>query len=167
MILGFPVFHEEVIFLVLAVILGVSAVFAIADQMIKYFVLQDLKPVGSVSVIDNVFSLVYVENRGIAFGMFQNKAWIFSVLTLILMGVFIWLIVKKKLTGKLFYVSSVLIIGGGIGNLIDRVFRGYVIDYLSLSFFPPVCNFADYCVTVGAVLLLIVILKDVKVTSDE
>ena len=109
-------------------------------------------------MIDNVLSLVYVENRGIAFGMFQNMTWLFSVFTVVLIGVFLYLIIRKKLTGKLFYLSSMLIIGGGVGNLIDRMFRGYVVDYLALSFFPPVCNFADYCVTIGAVLFAVVIL---------
>ena len=55
----------------------------------------------------------------------------------------------------MFTASAILLIGGGIGNLIDRIFLGYVIDYLSISFFPPVCNFADYCITVGTGLLLI------------
>ena len=50
-----------------------------------------------------------------------------------------------------------MIIGGGIGNLIDRVFLGYVIDYIQLSFFPPVCNFADYCITAGTILFVIYI----------
>ncbi len=144
--------------MILGIILGISAVLAVIDQIIKYFVLRDLAPVGSVSVIDNVLSLVYVENRGIAFGMFQNMTWLFSVFTVVLIGVFLYLIIRKKLTGKLFYLSSMLIIGGGVGNLIDRMFRGYVVDYLALSFFPPVCNFADYCVTIGAVLFAVVIL---------
>ena len=52
---------------------------------------------------------------------------------------------------------KVVLIGGGIGNLLDRLFRGFVVDYLSLSFFPPVCNFADYCITFGAVLFIIVL----------
>ena len=60
--------------------------------------------------------------------------------------------------GKFFYVCAALIIGGGIGNLIDRIFFGYVIDYLSLSFFPPVCNFADYCITAGTIMLVIYLL---------
>ena len=61
--------------------------------------------------------------------------------------------------GRLKAIATViLIIGGGIGNLIDRIFRGFVIDYLSLSFFPPICNFADYCITIGAVLFVLCIL---------
>lgn len=153
--------------MLLALILGVSAILAVIDQVIKYFVLRDLAPIREVNVIDNLLSLVYVENRGVAFGMFQNKAWIFAIITIFMIAVFIWLIVKKKLTGKLFYLSSMLIIGGGIGNFIDRVFRGYVIDYLSLSFFPPVCNFADYCVTIGACLFVIVILTSSKNMDDK
>ncbi len=91
--------------------------------------------------------------------MFQNHVWLFAVITLLLMGAMIWLILSKRITGKLFYVSCMLIMGGGIGNLIDRMFRGFVVDYLSLSFFPPVCNFADYCVTIGAVLLVAALLQ--------
>ena len=117
-----------------------SILLAFADQVIKYFVYENLRPVGSVSVIDNLFSLVYSENRGAAFGIFQNATLFFSVITILLIGVFLFLLITKKFSGKLFMISVILIIGGGIGNLIDRLFRGFVIDYLSLSFFPPICN---------------------------
>ena len=80
-----------------------------------------------------------------------------------------------KITNKLFLTSVTLIIGGGIGNLIDRLFRGFVVDYLQLSFFPPVCNFADYCITIGAVLMVVFVLffsdkkddKPKRIDSDE
>ena len=65
------------------------------------------------------------------------------------------MIIKNGNKSKLFSISAALIIGGGIGNLIDRIFLGYVIDYLQLSFFSPVCNFADYCISIGTVLLVI------------
>ena len=51
-----------------------------------------------------------------------------------------------------------MIIGGGLGNLFERIFLGYVVDYLSLSFFPPICNFADYCITAGTVCLIVYLL---------
>lgn len=142
----------------LTIILVCSAVLAVIDQIIKYFVLENLKPVGYMSVADSIFSLVYVENRGIAFGMFQGMFWFFSLMTVVFIGIFIYMIVKKIFQGRLFYIASTLIIGGGIGNLTDRVFRGYVIDYLSFSFFSPVFNFADCCVTIGAVLMIISVL---------
>lgn len=155
----------------LTIVLAAAAVLVVIDQIIKYFVLQNLAPSGSVSVIDNLLSLTYVENRGVAFGMFQDHVWIFAVVTILLIAVFVWLIVSKKIEGKMFLVSAALMIGGGIGNLIDRVFRGFVVDYLSLSFFSPVCNFADYCITIGAFLFIIVLLfqggKDKKQAKEE
>ena len=136
----------------------VGAVLVIIDQIIKYFISAYLQPVGSVSIIDNIFSLTYVENKGVAFGMFSDMRWIFVALTSILLVIIIFYMFKKRPKGKFFYVCAALIIGGGIGNLIDRIFYGYVIDYLSLSFFPPVCNFADYCITAGTIMLVIYLL---------
>lgn len=136
----------------------VGAVLVIIDQIIKYFISAYLQPVGSVSVIDSIFSLTYVENKGVAFGMFSDMRWIFVALTSILLVIIIFYMFKKRPKGKFFYVCAALIIGGGIGNLIDRIFYGYVIDYLSLSFFPPVCNFADYCITAGTIMLVIYLL---------
>lgn len=147
----------------MALVIILSAVIVIIDQIIKYFVLEFLAPVGSVKVIDNLFSLVYVENRGAAFGIFQNQVWIFALITVLMIAVFVYILVSGKIKGKLFTTSAILIIGGGIGNLIDRIFRGFVVDYLSVSFFPPVCNFADYCITIGAVLFII----SMFITSDK
>lgn len=146
----------------IAIVLGAAAGIAAIDQLIKYFVLEYLVPVQSVDVIKGLLSLVYVENRGVAFGMLQNHVWVFAVITTLLIAAIIYIMAAKKLTGKLFMVAAILLIGGGIGNLIDRVFRGFVIDYLQLSFFPPVCNFADYCITIGAVLFVIVMLMSGK-----
>ena len=153
----------------------VGAVLVIIDQIIKYFVSAYLQPVGSVSVIDNLFSLKYVENKGVAFGMFSDMRWVFVALTSVLLAIIIFYMFKKRPKGKFFYICAALIIGGGIGNLIDRIFYGYVIDYLSLSFFPPVCNFADYCITAGTIMLVIYLLffsdvldssKKAKINND-
>lgn len=135
-----------------------SAVIVGIDQLIKYFVFNFLKPVGSVDVIPGLFSLDYVENKGAAFGMMANMRWVFIVFTIVVIAIILYVVFKKKITNKLFIASAILLIGGGIGNLIDRIFLGFVIDYLSVSFFPPVCNFADYCITIGTVLLLVYLL---------
>lgn len=137
------------------IVLGLSLLVALIDYIIKILVLNNLKPIGSLAVIPGLFSLTYVENRGAAFGMLSNARWIFIVFTFIVIAVLIYFIFKKRITSKLFNISAILIIGGGIGNLIDRIFYGFVVDYLSVSFFPPVCNFADYCITVGAGLMVI------------
>lgn len=140
------------------VVLLLAVVIAVADQLIKILVSNFLKPLGTVEIIPGLFSLTYVENKGAAFGMFANMRWIFIVFTVIVIAALIFIIFKKKINNKLFITSAVLLIGGGIGNLIDRIFFGYVIDYLSLSFFSPVCNFADYCITAGTILLIIYII---------
>lgn len=140
------------------VAIAIGILIASIDQVIKYFISVYLQPVKTVSVIDNFFSLTYVENKGVAFGMFSDMRWIFVALTSVLLLVIIIYMFKKRPNRKFFYICAALIIGGGIGNLIDRIFYGYVIDYLSLSFFPPVCNFADYCITAGTVMLIVYIL---------
>ncbi len=141
---------------IICLILAVSI--AVVDQVIKYFVVENLEPLGRVQAIPNILDLVYVENSGVAFGMFSNMRWIFVVVTGIVIIAFIVMLFKMGRESKLFSISAALIIGGGVGNLIDRIVLGYVVDYLQLSFFSPVCNFADYCITAGTVLLVVYLL---------
>ena len=126
-----------------------------------------MQPVGSITVIDNLLNLTYVENRGVAFGMFSDMRWIFVAVTVILIIAVVAVMFVKRPKSKMFYLSVALIVGGGIGNLIDRIFYGYVIDYLSLSFFPPVCNFADYCITIGTILLIIYLFFFTDILSSD
>ena len=127
-------------------------------ELIRPVIINNVKPVGSVDVIPGLFKLTYSENRGVAFGLFQDGTVFFAAATSIVIIVFAILLIKNYKKSKLFSVASALIIGGGLGNLIERVFFGYVTDYLSLSFFPPICNFADYCITAGTVCLIVYLL---------
>ena len=138
--------------------LSIGIVLAVIDQVIIYLVVANIDENQVVPVITNVLNFTHIHNEGVAFGMFDGMRWIFVALTLVLLVAIIGIMFKKRPNGKMFYVSVALIVGGGIGNLIDRVFFGYVIDYISLSFFPPICNFADYCITFGTALLMIYIL---------
>ena len=138
--------------------LAIGIVLAVIDQVIKYLVVANIDENQVVPVITNVLNFTHIHNEGVAFGMFDGMRWIFVALTLVLLVAIIGIMFKKRPNGKMFYVSVALIVGGRIGNLIDRVFFGYVIDYISLSFFPPICNFADYCITFGTALLMIYIL---------
>ena len=145
----------------------IAALVVVIDQVIKYFVCLHLKPIGFTTAIPHLLDLVYVENRGVAFGMFKDMRWIFVALTSVVIVVFTVLLIKNSSKSKLFSVSAALIIGGGIGNLIDRIFLGYVVDYLQLSFFSPVCNFADYCITIGTVLLVVYLLFFSDISDDK
>lgn len=140
---------------VLIITLVIAASIVIIDQLIKYFVVLYLPNAGTVEAIPYILDLNYVENRGVAFGMFKDMRWVFVTITVLIIAFLIYLICTKKETSKLFVISSGLVIGGGIGNVIDRIYYGFVVDYLQLSFFSPVCNFADYCITVGTVMLAI------------
>ncbi len=140
------------------IVLGLSFLVIIIDYVIKLIVINNLKPISSIEVIPGFFSLTYVENKGAAFGMLSNARWVFILFTILVIVFLIIFLFKKKPTSKLLNLALVLIIGGGFGNLIDRIFYGYVVDYLSVKFFPPVCNFADYCVTVGAFILVVYLL---------
>lgn len=146
-------------------IFGIAALVA-ADQLIKYFAIRFLEPVGSAPFIPYVVKLTYVENTGAAFGSFSKYTVLLSVFTAILLGFCLYLIFSGKVQKKLPYAAFVLIISGGIGNLIDRVFRGFVVDYLDLVFMRfAVFNFADMLVCVGAGLLMIYLIVDAVLES--
>lgn len=149
------------------IVLGLAVLVAVIDQVLKYLVVNFLDKTNPTEIIPNLFSLTYVQNKGAAFGMLADARWIFITFTIIITAFLIYILFKKRINNKLFLTSVVLIIGGGIGNLIDRIFLGYVVDFLSISFFPPVCNFADYCITIGAVLLVIYILFMSDFTKKE
>ncbi len=151
------------------VALLIAAGIMLVDQVIKFVIINTLKPFGNVAVINGLFNLTYVENRGVAFGIFQDMRWVFVIVTSIMLFLMIFYMFRKRPKGKLFYICAGLIIGGGVGNLIDRLIHGYVVDYLALSFFPPVCNFADYCITIGVILLVIHIIffSDMLKSSKE
>lgn len=130
------------------------------DQALKHLVLVALKPVGNIDIINNFFSLTYVENRGAAFGIMQGGKWIFVILTVIVCIACVIYYSKLANENRLMIVRTaiVLICSGAVGNMIDRLFRGYVVDMLNFNIFGydfPIFNFADICVCVGAFLLII------------
>lgn len=123
-----------------------------ADRASKVICQQYLKPLGSVPVIKGVFHLTYVENTGAAFGMLQDSTWFLALTNVLVSAVVVYLIWKIKPENRYVKLSLALILGGALGNLIDRVLLGYVVDFLDFRIWP-VFNIADSCVVVGAMLL--------------
>lgn len=139
----------------------------VLDQFIKLGVKLNIAENSRIETFLPFLTLTNVKNFGAALGLLSNGRYILIAVTLLIIIYFLYLIFIKKIRSRLFLMASSLIIGGGIGNLIDRLALGYVVDYLSLSFFPPICNFADYSITTGIVLLAIFVLKtDSKTLSD-
>ena len=132
----------------------------VLDQAIKYNIVQFLKPIGKIVVLPDFLDLIYVENQGAALGILKNQRWLFILSSVLLILFFFYMVFYKKTFNKLFLISAALIVGGGISNMIDRIFLGYVIDYIQLSFFSPVCNLADYCITIGAILCAVYLLRN-------
>ncbi len=121
--------------------------------------IEYLKPVGSHPIIPDIFHLTYVENRGAAFGMMAGQKWLLVWVTAIVILAAIIAVMAGKIKNTTVLFSVATIIGGGVGNLIDRVYRGYVVDYVHLKIIDfAVFNFADICVTVGTTVLLIYLL---------
>ena len=150
-------------------ILLLIAVLTAVDQFIKMTVITNLKPIGSVTCIPGLLEFRYLENNGAAFGFFAGLSWLLIILTIGLMAALLVLLFRYKHHTWMSRTSCVLIIAGGIGNLIDRFIFGYVVDYIHVLFFPYVFNFADCCVVVGAILFAVwyLFFKDKKEAADK
>ncbi len=141
--------------IIIAILIGL-------DQIIKYWALNFLKEVNSIPVINNIFSLTYVENRGAAFGMLQNNQSIFILVAAVASCFGLYYLHSKKVN-NLGKIGILLVISGAIGNLIDRVRLGFVVDYLDFHIiWSYVFNLADCFVVVGTILLCLYI-----ITSKE
>ncbi len=125
------------------------------DQIIKYFVDLYLKPLGSLTVINNVLQLSYYENDGAMMGMMNGKTLTMTVLAVICLVIIAFVIFSGKIKFGIDYCCIVLMMSGGLGNIIDRIFRGYVIDYIEVLFVDfYIFNFADCLVTCAAILMI-------------
>ena len=138
----------------------------IIDQASKLAAINYLMPYGSIPLIPGVFHLTYATNTGAAFGLFQGGRWFFVILTLLVIGVIGHYFVKLPHSKEYSWVraSLIFICGGALGNFIDRLLKGYVVDFLHFTFIRfPVFNFADVFLVIGTLclsVLLLLVLKD-------
>lgn len=137
------------------IILWIAMSVMIVDQIVKYLV-NDFFSSGvvTVPVIPSVFHVTYVENTGVAFGLFKgNSVILFSVITLSIIAMIVYV---ARTSQKRAYdcIAYGLIFGGAGGNIIDRLFRGYVVDFLDFRIWP-VFNIADICISVGVGLIIL------------
>lgn len=134
-------------------------VFAV-DQVFKYLIRASLCPSDVVDTFLPFLKITYVKNTGAAFGSMAGMQ-IFLIIFSVLVIVFvIYYIFKKNIKNRYLLIPIALALGGALSNLYDRIFYGFVTDYIKVMFFRPVCNIADYCICVGTALVLIFILKN-------
>ena len=135
------------------------------DQLTKLLASKYLSKIVTLPIIEDVLHLTYHTNDGIAFGMLGGARWLFmpvSVIAILAVGVYLF---GGLAENRLYAVAAAFIIGGGIGNMIDRVLLGYVIDFIDFCAFPKIWyytfNVADSFVCVGAGLMIFYLLRDI------
>lgn len=131
------------------------------DQWTKYLAVFYLKGTDGIALIPNIFHLHYLENRGVAFGMFQNQIWFFLPLTMLILS--FMLIFYSKIPDKKRYIPlkccAILVTSGAVGNMIDRFLHQYVVDFLYFKLINfPIFNVADCYVVVGVFLFILLLL---------
>ena len=144
----------------------ITTVFAVLmvalDQMSKNWA-EEVLTKGEIPLIKNVLYLRYTENTGVAFSMFSDNRWILVGITAIMIAAVLAFFLSGKVTSKSELFSLSLILAGGVGNLIDRISLGYVIDFIDVRLIHfAIFNVADMCITVGAILLCAAVLWEDK-----
>ena len=131
------------------------------DQWVKFEIVKNIQ-LGEVKpFIPKILSLTYLRNTGAAFSILENQQWLFAVITLVVIGAAIWYL-SKHIKGSIWLLSSLsLIIAGGIGNFIDRMRQGFVVDMFQLDFINfAIFNVADSYLTIGVMVLVAMMLKE-------
>lgn len=147
----------------------IIAASVILDQATKLLVVNTMDYGQSIVLIKNIFSFQYIHNYGAAWGMFSNHRWVFMLITSLALIAMPIILYRYRKLHFLFGLSLSLFIGGAIGNMIDRVFLGYVVDFLQFTFIDfPIFNVADICVVFGAVFMMIyIIFFDKELLTDK
>jgi signal peptidase II len=138
-------------------IIGMFIIILAMDLATKYWAYNHLREVRSIPVIENIFHLTYVENRGAAFGILQDQRWVFVVVTIATLIFILWYLYNMEPEIRLLRIGLNLIFVGAVGNLIDRIYLGFVVDFIDFRIFP-VWNVADMAIVIGTVITIAVII---------
>ena len=134
------------------------------DQISKFYVVKFLKDQGPLVIKEDFLNLFYLENRGAAFGILQGRRLIFTIITIVVVFILLKILFKNYKESSIFLKICIsLILGGTIGNFIDRIRLHYVVDFISMRIFGydfAVFNLADVFIVLGTIILIIYILKN-------
>lgn len=136
----------------------ISLVFIIIDLIVKIIVNSNMNVYDSIIIIPNFFSITYVRNIGAAFSIMENSRILFIIIGFVALILIYKYLIMNKILNKYLMISYSMLIGGIIGNMIDRIIYGYVIDYLSFNIFgynAPIFNLADTFIVVSIIMLLL------------
>ena len=144
----------------------------VLDQLTKLYAMDVIAAANNIAaseitvgltkpVIEDVLHLTYIENTGMSFGLLSEHRWVFMILSTVGIAALFAYLIYLKGEDRLLSVSLSLMIGGGIGNMFDRIILGYVVDFFNFCYFDFwkwIFNFADACICVGAALMVLAVL---------
>jgi signal peptidase II len=137
----------------------IAFVLFLIDQGTKYLIASRLELYEQIPVIGDFFLITSSRNRGAAFGILQDQLWFFIIVTIIVVGGIVWYLRKVSKEGrKLLPTALALVLGGALGNFIDRLIMGEVVDFLQFNFGSytfPIFNIADSCIVIGVGLIIL------------
>lgn len=143
----------------------IALIVFLIDQGTKYLIATRLELAEQIPVIKDFFIITSHRNRGAAFGILEGQQWFFILITIIVVAGIVWYLNKARKTRKLLPTALALVLGGAIGNFLDRILNGEVVDFLMFNFGSytfPIFNVADSCIVVGVALIILDTLLDVK-----
>jgi len=151
---------------------GLAILVIFLDQLTKWLVVNNMKLGERISISENYFGLLSHRNKGAAWGMLEGQMWLFYIVTVIVVAGIVYYFHKEAKGEPLFAISLMMLLGGAIGNFIDRVFRKEVVDFIDVlipivNYDFPIFNIADAALTVGVVLVIIHILLDEKKNKQK
>lgn len=129
------------------------------DQFSKLLITKTLYLEENITIIKNFLNITFYANTGAAFGIFSNNR-LFLILISLIFLIYLIFEVKRNINKKLMPVFLTFVISGLLGNLIDRIFRGYVIDFISIKIFNPIFNISDTFITIGCISIILLMIKE-------
>ena len=153
------------------ILLIIVAIIVLCGQLLKSYIINNYKDQGSTSFVKDMINITYVENKGGAWGIGQGDTITFVISNLLVLGIIIKFIITQKDRMRILDLSALtLILGGGASNFIDRVFRGFVLDYIDISplFKFPVFNLEDTIIVIGWILFIFAVaISMIKLKNEK
>ncbi|UQZ32865.1 signal peptidase II [Paenibacillus sp. PK3_47] len=143
----------------------IALILFLIDQGTKYVIATRMELGEQIPVIKDFFIITSHRNRGAAFGILQGQQWFFIIVTIVVVGGIVWYLNKTKGTRRLLPTALALVLGGAVGNFLDRLLTGEVVDFLMFNFGSytfPIFNVADSCIVIGVGLIILDTLLDMK-----
>nr|WP_229522252.1 signal peptidase II [Paenibacillus monticola] len=143
----------------------IALIVFLLDQGTKYLIATRLELAEQIPVIGNFFLITSHRNSGAAFGILEGQQWFFFLVTIVVVAGIVWYLNKARATRKLLPLALGLVLGGAVGNFLDRMLNGEVVDFLMFNFGSytfPIFNVADSCIVIGVALIILDSLRDLK-----